>query len=127
MQRIVPYLLYADAPAAIDFLREAFGFKELFRYPMPDGRLGHAEVEYQGDVVMLASVFKEGGFASPLDLPAVHSQIRCSVDDVDAHYERAKAAGATIASEPAENHGTRMYRVVDPEAHRWIFAARIVE
>ena len=122
-QKIVPYLLYSDAPGAIDFLCKAFGFKECFRYPMPDGKLGHAEISYDGNIVMLASAWEEGGFSSPRDLPAVHSQIHCRVEDVDAHYERAKSAGATIAAEPADQHGQRMYRAVDPEGHRWIFAA----
>ena len=47
-QAVFPYLAYADAPAAIDFLVTAFGFSERFRYPVPDGRLGHAELEMEG-------------------------------------------------------------------------------
>ena len=47
MQRVIPYLLYADAPAALEFLGKAFGFEERFRMPMPDGKLGHAEVGYR--------------------------------------------------------------------------------
>jgi PhnB protein len=122
---VVPYLCYADAPAAIDFLCKAFGFEEQFRYPMPDGRIGHAELTCPSGGVMLASVWPEGGFASPLDLPAIHCMIHCSVDNTDAHYERAKAAGATITAEPSDQHGHRMYRATDPEGHRWIFAGPI--
>src|SRR5688572_33452633 len=99
-QRIVPYLLYSDAPAAIDFLCKAFGFTEDFRYPMPDGKIGHAQLGYKGSMVMLASVWQEGGFASPLDLPAVHSQIYCSVGDAEGHYESSQRAVATISAEP---------------------------
>lgn len=121
MQRIIPYLTYADAPAAIGFLCRAFGFEERFRYPMPDGRIGHAELGYQDNVVMLASAY-EGFGESPLRLPAVHSQVYCFVDDVDAHFERARAGGATVVGEPKNEHGTRFYRAVDPEGHRWIFA-----
>jgi len=124
-QRIIPYLLYSDAPAAIEFLCEAFGFVEEFRLPMPDGRIGHAQIAYKGNLVMLASAFPEGGFASPLDLPAVHSQVYCTVDDADEHYKRASAAGATITAEPANEHGVRMYRTMDPEGHRWLFAGPI--
>ena len=126
-QRIVPYLLYSDAPAAIDFLCRAFGFTEQFRLPMPDGRVGHAQLAYEGDLVMLASAFSEGGFASPLNLPAVHSLVYCTVDDADAHYARARVAGATIAAEPANEHGTRMYRALDTEGHRWLFAGPVPE
>ena len=121
-QRIVPYLAYADAPAAIDFLCGAFGFEERFRMPMPDGRIGHAEIAYEGHVVMLADSGAEMGFASPRDLAGVHSQICIRVDDVDAHYERARAAGATIATAPEDQHGQRAYRAMDLEGHRWIFS-----
>jgi PhnB protein len=121
-QRFVPYLAYDDAPAAIEFLCRAFGFTEQFRVPMPDGRIGHAEVAYEGHVVMLASAYPEMGFASPKSLTSVHAQIYCRVDDVDAHYKRALAAGATIAAAPQEQHGQRMYRAMDPEGQRWIFA-----
>jgi len=120
-QRIVPYLAYGDAPAAIEFLHRAFGFEERFRMPMPDGRVGHAEVAYNGHAVMLASACKELGFVSPRDLAGVHSQTHIRVDEVDAHYERAKAAGATIATAPEDQYGARSYRAMDPEGHRWIF------
>ncbi len=124
---IVPYLFYSNAPAAIDFLCNAFGFEEQFRYPMPDGKVGHAELAHKKSQVMLASVWTEGGCASPLDLPAVHSQVFCTVDDVDAHYQRAKDAGATIVTEPSDQYGRRQYRVIDPEGHRWVFIGPIRE
>ena len=53
-QRLIPYLAYRDAPGAIEFLTRAFGFTERFRYPMPDGRLGHAEMSYEDNVLMLS-------------------------------------------------------------------------
>jgi len=122
-QRIVPYLAYADAPAAISFLCQAFGFEEKFRYPMDDGRVGHAELTCAGNAIYLASLWPELGLASPRDLPGVHCQLYVWVDDVDAHHARARAAGATITSPPGDDgHGERVYRAVDPEGHRWIFA-----
>ena len=124
-QRIVPYIIYSDAPAALAFLSSAFGFEERFRFPMPDGRIGHAEIGYDDNVVMLASAYDEIGLASPRDLPALHGQIMCYVDDVDSHHARARAAGATIAAEPKNDHGQRSYRAVDPEGHRWIFATAL--
>ena len=126
-QRIVPYLAYAEAPAAIEFLCRAFGFEERFRLPMPDGSIGHAEIVHNGNVVMLASAGKEMGFMSPNDLSGVHSQLLCHVNDVDAHYERAKAAGATIATAPRDQHGERIYRAMDLEGHRWIFSSPLHE
>lgn len=122
-QRIVPMLVYADAPAALDFLVRAFGFKERYRMEMGDGRIGHAEVGYQDNIVMLASEFGEMGLASPRDQPTRHGQVMCYVDDVDAHYRHALAAGATVMAAPEDqDYGNRMYRAVDPEGHRWIFS-----
>jgi uncharacterized glyoxalase superfamily protein PhnB len=124
VQRFTPMLVYADAPAALAFLAEAFGFEERFRMDMPDGSVGHAEVGLGDAVVMVASEWSAGGVVSPLRLPALHAQIHVLVDNVDAHHARARAAGATIATEPADQeYGMRSYRAIDPEGHRWIFAA----
>ena len=79
-QRIVPMLAYADAAAALEFLREAFGFEIRSRMDMPDGRVGHAEVGYQGNVIMLASVWREGGMASPRELASSSATRRRSSD-----------------------------------------------
>ena len=125
-QSLVPYLAYDDAPAASAFLCEAFGFEERYRLPMADGRIGHAELLYRDNVLMLASSYPELGFTSPAKLPAVHTMLHIQVDDLDAHFARARKAGATIASEPADRpHGDREYRVVDPEGHRWNFSMRV--
>ena len=127
-QRIIPMLVYADAPAALDFLSRAFGFEERYRMEMADGRIGPAETGYQDNVVMLASEFGEMGLISPRDLPTRHGQVLCYVDDVDAHYRHAMAAGATVVAAPEDqDYGNRMYRAVDPEGHRWIFSMPIAD
>lgn len=100
-------LCYADAPAALEFLCRAFGFEETFRLDMPDGSIGHAELALHGDKVMLASEWPAGGVVSASELPALHCQIYCEVDDVDAHFARARREGATIAKLPADEHGGR--------------------
>jgi uncharacterized glyoxalase superfamily protein PhnB len=120
-QRIYPMLVYDDAPTALNFLRDAFGFEEKMRMPMADGRIGHAEIALGGAVVMLASCWRPAGMKSPQDLAGVHSQIACVVDDVDAHYRRALERGATIIGEPADQPYGRTYRALDTEGHRWIF------
>jgi uncharacterized glyoxalase superfamily protein PhnB len=126
MQRFTPMLAYADAPAAIEFLTKAFGFEERFRMDMPDGSVGHAELGLGDQIVMLASEWTAGGVVSPLRLPALHAQIFVRVDDVDAHFARARVEGATIAAEPADQeYGERTYRAIDPEGQRWIFGAPI--
>ena len=127
-QSIVPHLAYDDAPAAIAFLCAAFGFEEVYRLEMPDGRIGHAELCYRGNALMLASSYPEIGFAGAAKLHSVHSQLRIDVEDVDEHFARARAAGATIAAEPADApHGDREYRAIDPEGQRWTFATRLRE
>jgi uncharacterized glyoxalase superfamily protein PhnB len=126
MQRFTPMLVYADAPAALAFLAEAFGFEERSRMDMPDGSVGHAEVAFGDQVVMVSSEWEAGGVVSPLRLPALHAQMFVRVDDVDAHHARARAAGATIAAEPADQeYGERTYRAIDPEGQRWIFGAPV--
>ena len=125
-QRVIPYICYADASAAIEFLNRAFGFEERYRITMPDGRIGHAEVGYQDNVLMLSDEFQEMGLQSPDKLPAHHGQVLCYVDDVDAHHARAKAAGATIVAEPEDQfYGDRVYRAHDPQGHRWMFATHV--
>lgn len=127
-QRIIPYLGYRDCPGALDFLHRAFGFEERFRMPMPDGRIGHAEMALVDNVIFLATAWKEAGQLSPLDLGGVHTLIHCYVDDVDGHYLAARAAGAILIGEPEDQfHGARSYRALDPEGHRWIFATQLRE
>jgi uncharacterized glyoxalase superfamily protein PhnB len=125
-QRIVPMLPYADARAALEFLCRAFGFEERFRMEMPDGGIGHAEIVYRDNAVMLADAWTAGGLASPLELPALHCQLYCEVEDVDAHCARARAEGATIVAGPEDQeYGSRSYRALDLEGHRWIFGMPI--
>lgn len=128
LQRFVPMLVYKDCPAAIEFLCRAFGFTERSSLAMPDGRIGHAELEFHDQIISLSSEFEEMGLTSPLTLPAVHGQINCRVDDVDEHFETAKAEGATIVEAVADQfYGDRTYRAVDLEGTRWIFSKRMRE
>lgn len=121
-QRILPYLNYADAPAIIAFLKNAFGFEQGLLLEMPDGIVGHCELQMNGETLMLASAFPEMGLSSPQALGGVHAQVVVYVDDLDAHCERARAAGATITQEPADQfYGDRTYRAVDPEGVTWDF------
>ena len=125
-QRIFPMLAYDDAPGAIEFLCRAFGFQEKFRMDMPDGTIGHAEVALHGNMVMLATTWKDGGLRSPKDLPAMPCQLMCEVDNVDEHYARAVAEGAIVIAEPQDEfYGQRKYRALDLEGHRWIFSMPI--
>ena len=137
-QRVVPFLGYEDAAAAIEWLERAFGFREKpdQRYE-EDGTITHAELELEGATIYLST---PAGYASPRTLRAESEAARRSydnpwvidghfvqVDDVEAHYERARAAGATILREPEEpGVGFRIYSAEDPEGHRWMFGAPTV-
>ncbi|MCA9671504.1 MAG: VOC family protein [Myxococcales bacterium] len=122
---LMPMLPYRDAPAAIRFLCDAFGFEERMRYEMPDGSIGHAELTRGDAVISLATVWDAGGLASACELEALHCQLMCFVDDVEAHYARARAAGATVITQPENQHGMRTYRALDCEGQRWIFAQQL--
>ena len=132
-QRIVPFIGYEDATAAIEWLERAFGFAEdrSARYE-EDDTITHAELELGGSRIYLST---PRGYANPLrlreaselaqrsyDNPWVIDGLFVQVDDVDAHFERARAAGATILREPEEpGIGQRIYSAEDPEGHRWMF------
>lgn len=123
---ITPYLLYRDGAAACDFLTSAFGFRELLRSQSPEGRVWHAELELGDGNVFLGEPGRE--YRNPADLGAVTAGIHVYVDDVDAHHEQARAAGAEIVAEPADQeYGDRRYTAKDPEGHEWFFATRIRE
>ena len=111
---MVPYLSYVDAKAAMAFLEKAFGFETIQAFDGQDGRLMHGEMKCNGAIIMLGSTD---------DMPAKQSPgIYLVVQDVDAHYERAKAAGTEIVYPPEDtDFGTRRYRTRDPEGHEWSF------
>lgn len=125
-QRIVPYLLYADASAAIEFLTRAFGFTERVRMPGPDGLVMHCELDMCGEIVMIASAMDSVGTKGPRDLPAFHAFALVYVNDVDAHHARAAAEGAEIITPPEDQfYGDRTYRARDCEGLMWTFAQHV--
>jgi uncharacterized glyoxalase superfamily protein PhnB len=120
-QQITPYLLYVDGEAAIEFLGGAFGFCEVERTTGGAGGL-HAELEVSpgGGRIYLGQ--PPAGFENPAKVGRT-SLLYILVEDVDAHYERAQAAGAAIVEEPNDlPHGHRRYGCADPQGHEWFFA-----
>lgn len=120
-QRIVPYLVYEDCPAAIEFLAEALGFEERFRFPMPDGGVGHAELGLDADTVLyVATAHPAMGHGTPRTSGVRQGLVSIYVEDCDATFEQAKAAGATVVNEPEDQfYGHRTFRVLDPEGYEW--------
>lgn len=124
MPRITPYLLYEDVAAALDWLSRAFGFRERLRFAAEDGTVNHAEMELADGVIMMGDPGPE--YRSPKRLGQGTQQVHVYVDDVDAHFERARAAGATIVAEPTDQpYGDRRYDAEDLEGHRWSFAQHV--
>lgn len=123
--RVTPYLLYEDSDGALDFLIRAFGFTEKLRMTDDNGRVNHAEVTIGDDgVVMLGTPGSD--YQNPRKLGGKTQNVYVYVDDVDAHYEQAKAAGATITREPKDQfYGDRNYGVEDPEGHEWYFGTHV--
>jgi len=119
---IYPALAYRDAPAAMKFLSNAFGFAELMVAPGENGSIVHAEMNLGSAVIMLGSNRPEMGWVSPDELPAVSQTLYVAIDDVDAHYEKAQAAGAQITRPLNDtDYGSREYGAKDLEGHHWSF------
>ena len=121
--QLCPYLYYEDMAAALEWLARAFGFRERMRTTNPDGELGHCEMELGDAVIMMGS---PADHKSPAHLGQVTVGLYVNVDDVDGHYRRAKAAGAELQGEPADQaYGVRMYGALDLEGHQWWFSQDI--
>jgi uncharacterized glyoxalase superfamily protein PhnB len=122
---LVPSVIYDDAPAAIDFLVKAFGFERNMVVPGPNDTIAHAQLVIRGTSAMImlgSSATSSLGLKSPRALGGVASAIYIVIDNVDAHCQRARAAGATILREPTdEDYGGRDYSCRDPEGHLWSF------
>jgi len=125
-------IAYENGPAAMDWLSRAFGFRERARMLGENGRLSHGEMEAGDGMIMLAT-------PSPHYHGPKHHRVECEqaqrwsevpyiidgvlvyVDDVAAHFQRAKAAGATVLSPVEEGQEGKRYRAEDLEGHRWMF------
>jgi PhnB protein len=123
---VYPYLRLHDAAAAIGFYEKAFGARELLRLQEPGGRIGHTEVRIGSATVMLADEYPEHGIVGPRTLGGTTFSLHLHVDDVDAAFERAVAAGATVVR-PLENqfYGERSGMVRDPFGHEWLLGGHI--
>jgi uncharacterized glyoxalase superfamily protein PhnB len=124
---VFPFLRYQDAPRAIQWLTEAFGFEKQAVYPGPEGTIAHAQLRVGPGVIMLSSSRKDAlGMESAPELGGVSQGVYIALRDVDAHYARSQAAGATIVR-PIENtdYGSREYTAKDPEGNLWSFGTYV--
>ena len=117
---VTPYLIIKGAGDAIEFYQKAFGATELFRFPMPGGKIGHAEIKIGDSPIMLADEFPEMGYKSPQALGGSPVSLMIYVTDVDTIFNQAVAAGATVKEAVSDKfYGDRMGTVTDPFGHIW--------
>jgi uncharacterized glyoxalase superfamily protein PhnB len=116
---IIPYLFYRDVPAALDWLARAFGFTEELRHPTQGGM--HAQMTFDGQRIMMGQGGKDWRMLSPQETKSATQGIFVYLADVDAHYERARAAGAEIVHPPRDESYGRSYTARDIDGHPWFF------
>ncbi len=118
-----PYLITSNAGKAIEFYKDVFGAKELMRLPMPDGKIGHAEIQIGDSRIMLADEAPDWDARSPETIGGSPVIIALYVEDVDAVVSRATAAGAKLFKPVADQfYGDRSGSITDPFGHKWNIA-----
>jgi PhnB protein len=123
---VSPALRIDGAAEAIDFYTRAFGAKERYRMPGPDGSIAHAEIQIGDSVVMLSDPFPNATVKPPTELGGTSVGIFLYVEDVDAVFQQAVDAGATVTM-PLEDMfwGDRFGSVLDPYGHLWSLATHV--
>jgi PhnB protein len=123
---VTPSLVVRGADRAIAFYKNAFGAKERNRMPGPDGKLMHAEIQIGDSIVMLADEFPEMGSRSPQSVGGASASLLIYTKDVDALFQRALSAGATVQMPLTDMFwGDRYAKVVDPFGHEWELATHV--
>lgn len=124
--QVSPYLSIDGASEAIDFYTKVFGATERMRMPAPRGRIGHAELQIGGSLIMLADENEEIGFRAPKALGGTPVTISVYVDDVDVVFKRALDEGATeLRAVEDQFYGDRSGQFEDPFGHRWSVATHV--
>jgi uncharacterized glyoxalase superfamily protein PhnB len=114
---ITPYLNIANAGRAVEFMKKAFGAEESYRMNTPDGRVAHAEMRIGDSLVMVGEA---------IEMPSQPGSLMLYVDDVDALFKRATAAGAMVRQPPTDMfYGDRSCRLTDPCGNNWAIATHI--
>jgi uncharacterized glyoxalase superfamily protein PhnB len=118
--QVIPYLLYADAGAAMEWLVRTFGFTVAARDTRTDGTVRHGELRLGGGgIIMVGSAGPD--FQGPGQLGGVTQLVRVTVTDLTAHRDRTKAAHGEASEMQDGPPGWRSYSVHDPEGHQWYF------
>jgi PhnB protein len=123
---LTPYLIIKGAAEALEFYKSAFGAEEVVRMPMPDGRIGHAEIRIGNSMLMIADEMEEMGYRSSQTLNGSPVGFIIYLEDVDKEFQRAIDAGGTVVR-PLENkfYGDRMGTLRDPFGYEWSLGTHI--
>jgi uncharacterized glyoxalase superfamily protein PhnB len=124
-----PYLCVKDCDKAIDFYQRAFGFEKKFAMPIPGGKTGHVEMTYKDMLIMFGPEQPNQPCKSPVTLGTPSPvQLYVYCDDVDALFNRAKAAGAQVVNAPSDMfYGDRVCKLKDPDGFDWYFATNVAD
>jgi PhnB protein len=123
---VTPYLIIRDAARALEFYAHALGATETMRLTDPDGRIAHAEMRIGDGHFMLAEEMPDRGFRGPLSFGGTPVSLLVYVEDVDAVFDRAIAAGAENQRPVADQfYGDRSGTLVDPFGHVWTIATHV--
>jgi PhnB protein len=126
IQEVFPYLRVRNAQAAIEFYIQAFGATEQMRLTEPGGRVGHAELLFGKQVVMVSEEYPEYGIYGPEHFGGTGSSVHLHVDNVDELTQTAVNAGAKLLMEPKDQfYGERAAKVLDPFGHEWLLGSHI--
>ena len=116
---VIPYLFYRDVPAALEWLARAFGFVEELRHGTESGM--HAQMTLGGQRIMMGQGSTDWRMQSPNETKIATMGIFIYLADVDAHFERARQAGAEIVQAPYDEPHGRTYTARDLDGHPWFF------
>src|SRR5215471_1567558 len=123
---VTPYLTVDDAAAAIEFYQRAFGAQEVMRMEGMPGKIAHAEIKIGDSMVMLSDEMPGSGTRSPQSAGCTTASIFLYVEDVDALFQQAESAGATVEMPPTNMFwGNRFGKVSDPFGHLWSMATHV--
>jgi uncharacterized glyoxalase superfamily protein PhnB/DNA-binding XRE family transcriptional regulator len=122
--QIQPVLMYEDSRAAVAWLAKAFGFTIREKVTDEDGQVVHSELVL-GNGVMVTLATGRSRWASPKSTGKATGFLYVFVDDAEAHFERARKAGAKIVAQLEESYGQKRYRCLDLEGHEWCFSQEL--
>ncbi|MGI9102406.1 MAG: VOC family protein [Terriglobales bacterium] len=123
---VTPYLIVKNAARALDWYKSVFGATEIMRFPMPDGKIGHAEIKIGDSFVMLADEFPQRKAVSPQTIGGTASAIMIYVPEVDAVFKKAVSNGATVHEDVQDKfYGDRSATIYDPFGHQWTIATHV--